>query len=85
MDMHFWLDPKMHKKIKAVKKWPDALLRSTEISQTPPMASGRLSGSPLLGSDMRNFGRSAPKSIQAATSSRPNGIAFGPQKHSYEN
>ena len=31
---------KCTKKIKAVKKWPDALLRSTEISQTLPTAVG---------------------------------------------
>jgi hypothetical protein len=31
---------KCTKKITAVKKWPDALLRSTEISQTLPPAVG---------------------------------------------
>ena len=34
-----WIQ-KCTKKIKAVKKWPDTSLRSTEISQTPPTAVG---------------------------------------------
>jgi hypothetical protein len=39
--VHFWLRSKNAlKKIKAAKKWPDALLRSTEISQTSPTAVG---------------------------------------------
>jgi hypothetical protein len=36
----FGLTQKCTKKVKAVKKSPDALLRSTEISQTPPKAFG---------------------------------------------
>jgi len=34
-----WIQ-KRTKKITAVKKWPDALLHSTEIPQTPPKAFG---------------------------------------------
>jgi hypothetical protein len=40
MGVHFWLGSKNAQKKQAVKKWPDAFLRSPEISQTPPKAFG---------------------------------------------
>ena len=64
----FGLIQKRTKKIKAVKKRPDACLRSTEISQTHWRSS------------MRNFGRFAPTGVRAAVSSRPEGSSLRPRK-----
>jgi hypothetical protein len=70
-----WIQ-KWTKTITPEKKKPDNFLHYTDISQPLPMASRRLSGLPLSGSDMRNFERSVPEIVQAVVSSRANGSSF---------
>jgi hypothetical protein len=70
VDVHFWLDPKMHKKDHGSEE--DGLTFSSaglKFLKLPRQQSG---------SNMRNFGRFASENVRAATSSRPEEVAFRP-------